>query len=150
MPATTVLVRTPGRPSSPAATAGNPWAGTDWARLTRTPKCGGNPNVIQKVVVGDVTGDGLPEAVVLARCDASGGTPPSQLYVYTSGTTGAGPRTLATLLDGTEWQVGGVDVNGGQISVDGAKSSPTAPNCCPDIHRHLSWDWNGSAFHLRD
>jgi hypothetical protein len=137
-------VRTLGQLS--AGTASHPFAGVDWAALTRSPACGGVQNVLQQVVDGDVTGDGIPEAVVLTRCDAGAGSPPSQLYVFTTGALGGAPRLLATLLDGTQWQVGSVKVRDGRIVVDGAKSSPAAPSCCPDIHRHLSWHWNGATF----
>ena len=129
-----------------AARASRPFAGVDWAAQTRSPACGGDPNVLQQVVDGDVTGDGIPEAVVLARCDAGAGAPPSQLYVFTPGALGGAPQLLATLLDGTQWQVRAVDVRDGWIAVDGARSSPAAPTCCPDIHRRLSWHWNGATF----
>ena len=44
-----------------------------------------------KQASGDLDGDGRPETVAVVRCDAGSGTPPSGVYVLTSGRSGPAP-----------------------------------------------------------
>lgn len=46
--------------------------------------CGGAKALVTKEATGDLDGDGHPETVAAARCDAGSGTPPSGLYVLTA------------------------------------------------------------------
>jgi hypothetical protein len=117
-----------------------------WRAITRSPSCGGLPNTVLRVVTQDVSGDGVPDAVVLARCDTTTGTMPSQLYVFSPAPLSDRPQLLDTLLNGQQWQAASVRVAGRRIITWGARSSPGVPNCCPDIHRQLAWRWDGAGF----
>jgi hypothetical protein len=142
-----------GAPATPAGTpAGTPSAaGTgpltdvDWAALRYPLDCAGLGAAVQRVVLGDVTGDGEAEAVTWVRCAAGAGNPPSALFAYRAGAGGA-PELMGTLLEPREEVLlTQVSVEAGEVVAAGTGySSPQVPRCCPDRTFRASWRWDGT------
>ncbi|MFF3290025.1 hypothetical protein [Streptomyces sp. NPDC003023] len=142
-----------------AATASQPGGGTetttaaaaapapDPAAVRLPVECGGLPSVVTQRATGDLDGDGTPETVVAARCDAGSGTPPSGIYVLATGRD-AGPRVVATLLDPAGKQsVGALAVRDRTITATLlGYSSAAVPSCCPDEREKVKWQWQGGKF----
>ncbi|MER6915695.1 hypothetical protein ABT354_28820 [Streptomyces sp. NPDC000594] len=122
-------------------------AAPDPARVTLPLDCGQITSVMTDRATGDIDGDGAPETVVAARCDAGSGTPPTGVYVLTTGRDGA-PRVVATLL------APDLGLTARQLAVrDGAVtatllgySSPEVPRCCPDQEEKAHWSWQDGTF----
>lgn len=137
--------------SAPAPTPGSSakvaevLAHVDWARVVPM-RCDPIPVVVDQVLVADVTGDGVPDALVRVRCDAAAGSPPSSLFAYAGGADG-GPTPLGPLVtERDDLLLGAVTVADGVVSVRATGwSGPDVPRCCPDVQRVLRWHWDGSA-----
>ncbi|HEU4675251.1 MAG TPA: hypothetical protein VFS29_04650 [Motilibacteraceae bacterium] len=116
----------------------------DWARVLPM-RCAPIPVVVDQVLVADVTGDGVPDALVKARCDAAAGSPPSSLFAYAGGEQG--PTPLGPLVtERDDVLLGAVTVTDGVVSVKATTwSGPDVPRCCPDVQRVLHWRWDGSS-----
>jgi len=110
-------------------------------------ECGGAKSVVTKKASGDLDGDGSPETVAVARCDAGSGTPPSGVYVLTP-VAGAAPRVVATLVEPTQkLSVGDIAVRDGAVTATLlGYSSPGVPRCCPDQQEKVKWQWRGGKF----
>ncbi|WP_406859881.1 hypothetical protein ABZO31_05750 [Streptomyces sp. HUAS MG47] len=134
-----------------AATAGSPEApprpAPEAAGAAYPLECGGAPSVVARQATGDLDGDGSPETVAVARCDAGSGTPPSGLYVLTRDRTGAA-RVVATLVEPTSRQnVESLTVRDGVVTATLlGYSTPDVPRCCPDVRESAEWRWQGGAF----
>ncbi|MFJ9806021.1 hypothetical protein [Streptomyces wuyuanensis] len=135
-----------GREAATAAAAA-PAPAPDATGVELPLECGGAPTVVVKQATGDLDGDGGPETVVAARCEAGSGTPPSGIYVL-AGSRAGEPRVVATLLEPARRQ------SAGELAVrDGAVtalllgySSPDVPRCCPDEREAVKWQWIGGKF----
>lgn len=116
----------------------------DWTKASYPMDCGNVGVKVLAVRTGSFTGDGRPEAVVHARCDAGAGSPPSGLFVF----AGAPATRIATLLDpAADELVSQLTVDADGISAKGYRySSPDVPKCCPDETFGYHWRWNGNAF----
>ncbi|MFG2331949.1 hypothetical protein ACGFMM_20240 [Streptomyces sp. NPDC048604] len=110
-------------------------------------ECGGASSVVARQATGDLDGDGGPETVAVAHCDAGSGTPPSGVYVLTRGKDGAA-RVVATLVEPTSKQnVEQLAVRDGVVTATLlGYSSPDVPRCCPDVRESAEWRWHGGAF----
>ncbi|TFE38783.1 hypothetical protein E3E14_27835 [Streptomyces sp. ICN441] len=110
-------------------------------------ECAGAPTVVVERATGDLDGDGGPETVVAARCEAGSGTPPSGIYVLARSRTGE-PRVVATLLEPARRQsAAGLAVRDGVVTaVLLGYSSPEVPRCCPDERETVKWRWSGGKF----
>ncbi|MGW4362840.1 hypothetical protein ACWEKU_29215 [Streptomyces californicus] len=110
-------------------------------------ECGAVGTTVARHATGDLDGDGRPETVAVAHCDAGSGTPPAGVYVLTR-TNGAAPRVVATLVDPADrTTVKELDVRDGAVSATLlGYSSPDVPRCCPDQEEQVSWRWQGNAF----
>ncbi|MCZ7461306.1 hypothetical protein [Streptomyces sp. WMMC940] len=110
-------------------------------------ECGGGPTVVVGQAAGDLDGDGGPETVVAARCEAGSGTPPSGVYVLARSRTGE-PRLVATLLEPARRQsVGELAVRDGVVTAALlGYSTPEVPRCCPDERETVKWRWSGGKF----
>ncbi|MEW2630444.1 hypothetical protein AB0903_01995 [Streptomyces sp. NPDC048389] len=110
-------------------------------------ECGGLGSVVVKKATGDLDGDGTPETVVAARCDAGSGTPPSGVYVLANGRD-SGPRVVATLVEpGEKQSVGALAVRDAAVTATlFGYSSAAVPGCCPDERRQVKWQWQGGKF----
>ncbi|MGW4205399.1 hypothetical protein [Streptomyces sp. NPDC004726] len=119
----------------------------DPAQVKLPLECGGVPSAVTKKATGDLDGDGGPETVVAARCDAGSGTPPSGVYVL-AGSREAGPRVVATLVSPADrLTVGELALRDGAITATLlGYSSPDVPSCCPDQTETVTWRWQGGAF----
>ncbi|UYQ61223.1 hypothetical protein [Streptomyces peucetius] len=128
-------------------TAAAPAPAPDPAAVRLPLECGSLGSVVTKKAAGDLDGDGAPETVVAARCDAGSGTPPSGVYVLANGRD-AGPRVVATLVDPAQKQsVGALAVRDATITATLlGYSSPAVPGCCPDEREQVKWQWKGGKF----
>lgn len=124
-----------------------PLVGRDWSRVQWPFRCAGVPVRTTDRVVIDLTGDGLPEVVLVAFCDAGAGSPPQHLLVFDGASPPGPPRLLAELsAPGIQLFIR-VSAAGGVIRATGlGYSGPTVPRCCPDISRQLAWRWSGRGF----
>lgn len=121
----------------------------DWRRVAHPLECGPLPRRVLDVEVADVVaGDGR-EAVVVLRCDAGAGSPPSAVFVYDRGSLRTEPAApVATLLDaGEDVLLSDVDAAPGEVTGEGyGYSRPDLPRCCPDRHDTYTWTWTGGGF----
>lgn len=146
----------PEAPKPRAGTAAAP--APDPATVTLPLDCGGAEAKVTARATGDLDGDGNPETVVSARCEAGSGTPPSGVYVLTrakgadkdaSGNAeGARSRVVATLVDPKdELSVLDLAVRDGAVTATLlGYSSSDVPRCCPDRRDQAKWQWRGGAF----
>ena len=103
----------------------------------------GGQFVQSSVIYGDLTGDGVEEAVVPI---ASGGTLGNIAYVVLTQTDGGVMQLFASTPDPES--AGGVDVSveNGQLVETRPIYGPTDPNCCPSQLRTTIYAWDGSKF----
>ncbi|HET7416903.1 MAG TPA: hypothetical protein VFJ61_04665 [Solirubrobacterales bacterium] len=141
------------------APAGFALRDVDWEKAV-TLDCGtGSTAVGTKVlqVVYATPTPGTEVAVVLARCDAGAGSPPTSLLVYDGAAGPTAPHLLQTLLDGRPLgsppahpPIARTVAAAGQAlsaKVD-AYSSADVPSCCPDRHHTVKWQWAGGSYQL--
>ncbi|MFE0738205.1 hypothetical protein [Streptomyces sp. NPDC058855] len=105
--------------------------------------------VVGRQASGDLDGDGNPETVATAHCEAGIGTPPGGLYVLTRGKEpGAPARVVATLLEPRlHRHVTELAIRDGAIRATLlGYSSPDVPRCCPDEKEQVGWEWRGGVF----
>ncbi|WP_175411592.1 hypothetical protein [Streptomyces sp. TRM64462] len=141
LPAHTHTAAAPGTTPTPAAAP-------DADAVTYPLTCAGAPTVIAHTATGDLDGDGTPETIAAAHCQAGSGTPPHGLYVLTHSRDTHTPRIVATLVDPAE------GVSTAQLAVrDGTitatllgYSTPDVPRCCPDRRDTVNWRWTGGTF----
>ncbi|MER6995937.1 hypothetical protein [Streptomyces sp. NPDC000410] len=129
------------------AAAPAPAPAPDAAGVELPLECGGAGTTVVKNASGDLDGDGGAETVVVARCAAGSGTPPSGVYVLARATDGTA-RTVATLLDpARHLSVGDFAVRDGVVTATVlGYSSPAVPSCCPDQLESVKWQWRGGKF----
>ncbi|MFF8386725.1 hypothetical protein [Streptomyces kanasensis] len=110
--------------------------------------CAGAPTAVARTVTGDLDGDGRPETVAAAHCQAGSGTPPHGLFVLTTGREAGAPRVVATLLDPADGRtVGALAVRDGLVTATLlGYSSTDVPRCCPDEREAVEWRWSGGTF----
>ncbi|MFV0130725.1 hypothetical protein ACLGI4_23960 [Streptomyces sp. HMX112] len=134
-------------PRTAAAPASGAVPAPDAAAASYPLRCAGAPTVVARKASGDLDGDGRPETVAVAHCQAGSGTPPSGVYVL-AGTRGAGPRVVATLVHPAD-RIGVTDFAVGDGAVTATLlgySSPDVPSCCPDREERVKWRWKGGKF----
>jgi hypothetical protein len=66
--------------SSPSASVARPKV--RWSKVVPTLSCGGVGTVVDALATGDLNGDGHPDAVISAHCDAGAGSPPSVVEAF--------------------------------------------------------------------
>lgn len=105
------------------------------------------------ITVGDLTGDGKPEAAVAVFCGprvSNFGT--SEVQVFTEG-----PQLLARLVPppkstGAVWEPQITDDNfkieNGRLVAGSIYWGPNDSHAGPSIHRVLTWTWDGKEFKL--
>lgn len=110
--------------------------------------CGPVKVKLQTKATGDLDGDGRPETVVVAHCDASMGTPPDGVYVLTHAAGTDRSRIVATLVDPkdrltvTDFTVRARAVTATLLGY----STADIPSCCPDLKTPAKWQWRDGAF----
>ncbi|MFD9870065.1 hypothetical protein ACFXI8_18790 [Streptomyces niveus] len=125
-----------------------PLPAPDTAAVDFPLECGGAKALVTKEATGDLDGDGRPETVAAARCDAGSGTPPSGVYVLTATKDGGAPRVVATLVDPADRQtVADLAIRDGLVQARLlGYSGPDVPGCCPDEEQSLTWRWQNGGF----
>jgi hypothetical protein len=106
----------------------------------------GGKVAILKVVTADVTGDGVPDAIVRAQCAHSASEWPDSVYVYSdaSGT----PALIGTLLRQSDQSYANtISAGGDTVTLGLVTWSSFAAGCCPDLHYSQRFTWTGSTFH---
>ncbi|GIF04114.1 hypothetical protein [Actinoplanes siamensis] len=104
---------------------------------------------MQKLVYGDVTGDGVPDALVARTCEAATSYWPTTVEVF-DGASGANPRRVGTLLT----DVGDKDlpwfrsmsVSGQTVTIKAYGTSPRAERACADLELTYRYDYRGGEF----
>jgi hypothetical protein len=150
-----ILVRGGGSSAAPAASAtdGSPSASRTpsasapssagrpavrWSTVVPTLACSGVGTVVDRRIVGDLNGDGRPDAVISAHCDAGAGSPPSVVEVYldVAGT----PHALgdAVSID-DDLLVQRLSLHLGLITVQAQGYTRGTPRCCPDRTIKQTW-----------
>ena len=110
---------------------------------------------VEAVAVGDLTGDGSPEAAVLLGCIPKlANFSRREAQVFTDGA--GGPQLLAKLVPpkltttrpGLPPQFTGSPfvIRSGQLVTGAVYWVDDDPHCCPSVHRVLTWQWTGSQF----
>lgn len=92
-----------------------------------------DPEVVEVTAVasGDVTGDGVADTVVAARCVAATSPWPDEVALFDPATGRS--WTLLSADDPVGMpSVTALSINGGRVLLEAAGRSPTAPFCCPD------------------
>jgi hypothetical protein len=86
---------------------------------------------------------GRKVAIVMVECNAGAGTPPVELLVYDGASSPLAPHLVQTLIAiASQYQASQFTANGALLTVAvNGFSSPAVPNCCPDVHKTLSWHW---------
>lgn len=121
----------------------------DWRQVPHPVDCRELALRVLDVEVANLDGTPGPEAVVVVRCDAGAGSPPSAVLVYDQDSvTSRPPSPAATLLTtGEDVLLAGVSVDSGRIRGEAfAYSAKDVPRCCPDRHLELTWRWTGRDF----
>ncbi len=105
---------------------------------------------LDRVIYGDLTGDGKAEAIVLLDETVSVSVAEQHIYLYsiergqvvklTDFVSGSNNCVLA----GEECTVLDVRVRGGLLIIDRAIPANTDAKCCPSRHRLVTYRWNGS------
>ncbi|MER6159466.1 hypothetical protein ABT147_28595 [Streptomyces sp. NPDC001868] len=123
-------------------------AAPDPAEVDLPLDCGPVGVVVKKKGSEDLDGDGRPETVAVAHCDASMGTPPDGVYVLTRSTDAARPRVVATLVNPEDRKtVTDFAVRDAAVTATlHGYSSADVPNCCPDVTDPVKWQWKNGAF----
>ncbi|MFJ4650475.1 serine/threonine-protein kinase [Nocardia sp. NPDC088792] len=119
--------------------------------------CGGYPSgegvgtVVKQVSYADPAPD-THLAIVLANCDAGAGSPPANLMVFDRADSAKSAHLLETLMNpkfeaalANSFTSAGTTI---QMPVY-EYSSAGVPNCCPDKHFTVKWEWQGTSYDRR-
>jgi hypothetical protein len=100
---------------------------------------------VGKVLSSDVTGDGLPDAIVQMECAHRTSAWPQIVDVYSdaSGT----PTVIGSVLTQREASlVTTISTHSYTLTLGLVRWSKHAANCCPDLHYTRTFAWTGHAF----
>jgi hypothetical protein len=125
--------------SSPAfPTSSAPPVAVHWSSVVPTLSCGGVGTVVDARVISDLNGDGRPDAVISAHCDAGAGSPPSVVEVFLD--VSGRPRPLGDVVAIKEdLLVERVGVRRGVITVNAQGYTAGTARCCPDRTVNERW-----------
>jgi hypothetical protein len=135
-----------GRPSDsahPSSSAERPSLSTvtptiNWSNVIPTLSCDGVGIVVDARAVSDLNGDGRPDAVISAHCDAGAGSPPSVVEAFLD--SAGHPRLLGDLVsEKDDLLVQRLGVRRGLVTVRAQGYSPGTPRCCPDRMIDRTW-----------
>jgi hypothetical protein len=140
--------------TSAAPAGGVPLQSVDWSTAVVL-DCGSTRAGTVRAVIMQVLypqpAPGMTVAVVMARCDAGAGSPPTSLIVYDRATSRTSAHQLQVLMDGSSPDgaiASGFTAADKTIRSDIVEySSPNIPRCCPDQHYTRTWVWQGDSYH---
>jgi hypothetical protein len=143
----------PTRETGPITTvAGRNLTSIEWTNIDYPFGCGSTlqgPVGYQVVQVAyPQTAPGRTVAIVMVECKAGAGTPPVALLVYDTASSPLAPHLAQTLIAiSSRYQASKFTASGplATIAVSGF-SSPAVPNCCPDVHKTLTWHWTAGGY----
>jgi hypothetical protein len=105
---------------------------------------GGKVDVL-KVISADVTGDGVPDAVVRMECAHSASEWPDTVDVYSD--TAGTPTMIGSLLTQHDSSYAPtINTHPAGVTLGLARWSKYAPGCCPDLHYTRTFTWTGHGF----
>jgi hypothetical protein len=118
-------------PSSSPALAASPLASADWATVTgyRCPSAD-QKVLVDQVVYGDITGDGVPDAVVSLTCSTETSSNPLQIEAFDGSSGPAHPRSLGVLIsdrDPIYLEKADITIAHPTVTVSGQALGPDAP-----------------------
>jgi hypothetical protein len=120
-------------PAGPVATSRPAPGRTDWSRKVEVCPDDDQPVVVQQVVSGDLTGDGVADTAVARSCEARTSYWPSTVEVF----DGASGSRIATLLadDGPTYMpwVTRLAVSRGTLTVEAAGNDAHGSQACADL-----------------
>jgi len=89
--------------AAPKPAAASPLQGADWAKVTNF-HCPLDDQqvVVDKAVYGDITGDGVADAVVSLTCSTTTSSNPLRVEAFDGASTPAHPRSLGVLVSETD------------------------------------------------
>ncbi|MFD1537413.1 hypothetical protein [Nonomuraea guangzhouensis] len=96
--------------------------------------------------VGDLTGDGKPETVVVSSCPSPTSGNPVISFVYDGAAKRSAPHLLGALGKNRYFKSQTVAIRKGQVHLRGKVVSDRAANCCPDLMVSQTYKWNGTKF----
>ena len=95
----------------------------------------------------DVTGDGVPDALVTGACPSPTSPNPTMVLVLTDRSSPE-PKVIGVLPEGAGNYFDGLSVSlsGTEITMRGPAYSRNAPSCCPDLNLVLNYRWRNNHF----
>ncbi|MEU4227461.1 hypothetical protein AB0F17_24465 [Nonomuraea sp. NPDC026600] len=96
--------------------------------------------------VGDLTGDGKPETVVVSSCPSPTSGNPVISFVYDGAAKRSAPRLIGALGKNRYFKSQTVTIQKAQVHLRGKVVSSRAANCCPDLIVRQTYKWNGAKF----
>lgn len=137
---------------------GNPFAGMDWSSFLR-PVLGCLPSTGEKwdhVEVSasryvDVTGDGVPDELLLTACPTSTSANPAQVVVVDGTSTASSPQVIGVLPGVPNGMTNyyssmSFTTKGTTVTLTGQSYSGNTPMCCPDLMLTITYRWRGGRF----
>jgi hypothetical protein len=97
---------------------------------------------------GDVTGDGLPEVLVVVNCPVPTSSHADQVVVLRAAETG--PEVIGVLREDVWFSGATVTTGGSTVTLTGPSRTESDAMCCPGHHATATYRWTGSSFTLAD
>ena len=97
----------------------------------------------------DVTGDGVPDALVIGACPSPTSGSAAHVVIFSGASPRGGLKEIGDLPQGSKnfFVSMNVTVKGTVISLDGSSyASPQSPFCCPDARLTMVYRWSGGRF----
>lgn len=142
-----------GSGSSGGPTAPGPLGGTDWTSAAGY-RCPSDDQrvLVDRVVYGDITGDGVPDAVVTLTCSTTTSSNPLQVQAFDGASSPTHPRSLGVLFAGDDplylKQATVTIAHGGSVRLSGQALGPDAALAAtPDIHVTQTFTYSNHALH---
>jgi len=100
----------------------------------------------QSVKYGDVTGDGIEEAIVSLGIQTGGSATPGLVYIYTFQRNAPKLLWLRSTGDRADGGLRDVYAQNGQLMVELNSSVGSRGDCCPTHFIRTSYEWRGGRF----